>query len=206
MSRYASAGDIAASQSLERARETLFRFSLVFAHERLSIRRSAFMRSSLCVRERRVKGRRNEILRQIGLAEHRDKRVSDLSGGQLRRLRARARTRRRPQTLVCDEVTSGLDPRSEDQIIEVLQRLRDERGTSFALSTIYEAEWVVGWITVVYRQSGRLPGGTRCVECSLRHLRHCTFMTNLTNTRSSTGAGAGRQSRRMTRQAMRLSQ
>ncbi|MCX6936593.1 MAG: ABC transporter permease [Verrucomicrobia bacterium] len=36
-----------------------------------------------------------------------------------------------PDWLVCDEVTSGLDPRSEDQILEVLRTLARERGKSF---------------------------------------------------------------------------
>ena len=36
-----------------------------------------------------------------------------------------------PKCMVCDEVTSGLDPQSEDQILTMLQRLRDDEEKTF---------------------------------------------------------------------------
>jgi energy-coupling factor transporter ATP-binding protein EcfA2 len=106
----------------------------------------------LCVRDGAVKAERlEEILRRIGLTEHRSKRVSDLSGGQLRRLGLGLELVGDPQCMVCDEVTSGLDPRSEDQILAVLQRLRDEREKTFICIIHNLAKLdVFDWITVVY--------------------------------------------------------
>jgi len=143
----------AVSQSLDLLGKLSFAPQFSIAHERLSVEEALSYALDLCVRERRVKEeRQNEILLRIGLAEHRDKRVSDLSGGQLRRLGLGLELVGDPQTLVCDEVTSGLDPRSEDQIIEVLQRLRDEREKTFIciihnLAKLNEFDW----ITVVYQ-------------------------------------------------------
>lgn len=123
------------------------------AHERLSVEEALCYALDLCVKESAIKAERlDEILRRIGLAEHREKRVSDLSGGQLRRLGLGLELVGDPQTMVCDEVTSGLDPRSEDQIIAVLQRLRDEREKTFIciihnLAKLEEFDW----ITVVYQ-------------------------------------------------------
>ncbi|MCS6278406.1 MAG: hypothetical protein H2171_13920 [Opitutus sp.] len=51
--------------------------------------------------------------------------------GQLRRLGLGLELVNDPDWLVCDEVTSGLDPRSEDQILDVLRGLATERGKSF---------------------------------------------------------------------------
>ncbi|MEC7230418.1 MAG: ABC transporter ATP-binding protein, partial [Verrucomicrobiota bacterium] len=143
----------AVSQSLDLQGKLSFAPQFSIAHERLSVEEALSYALDLCVRERRVKEeRQDEILKRIGLAEHRDKRVYDLSGGQLRRLGLGLELVGDPQTLVCDEVTSGLDPRSEDQIIEVLQRLRDEREKTFIciihnLAKLNEFDW----ITVVYQ-------------------------------------------------------
>ena len=143
----------AVTQSLDLQGKLSFAPQFSIAHKRLSVKEALGYALDLCVRERRVKEERlDEILRRIGLAEHRDKRVSDLSGGQLRRLGLGLELVSDPQTLVCDEVTSGLDPRSEDQIIEVLQRLRDEREKTFIciihnLAKLNEFDW----ITVVYQ-------------------------------------------------------
>jgi ABC-type multidrug transport system ATPase subunit len=122
----------AVTQSLDLQGKLSFAPQFSIAHVRLSVKEALGYALDLCVRECRVKEERlDEILHRIGLAEHRDKRVSDLSGGQLRRLGLGLELVSDPQTLVCDEVTSGLDPRSEDQIIAVLQRLRDEREKTF---------------------------------------------------------------------------
>ena len=143
----------AVTQSLDLQGKLSFAPQFSIAHERLSVREALGYALDLCVRDCAVKvDRLDEILRRIGLAEHRDKRVSDLSGGQLRRLGLGLELVGDPQTLVCDEVTSGLDPRSEDQIIEVLQRLRDEREKTFIciihnLAKLKEFDW----ITVVYQ-------------------------------------------------------
>jgi ABC-type multidrug transport system ATPase subunit len=75
--------------------------------------------------------RRDAILTTVGLDAARSTRVENLSGGQLRRLGLGLELVNDPDWLVCDEVTSGLDPRSEDQILEVLRGLATERGKSF---------------------------------------------------------------------------
>jgi len=102
------------------------------AHERLSIDEALSYALELCVCQSELRAKRKEeILERIGLEAHRAKRVGDLSGGQLRRLGLGLELVGDPQCMVCDEVTSGLDPRSEDHILAVLQRLRDEREKTF---------------------------------------------------------------------------
>lgn len=122
------------------------------AQEHLSVGEALGYALDLCVTEAAVKATRlDEILKRIGLAEHRDKRVGSLSGGQLRRLGLGLELVGDPQCMVCDEVTSGLDPRSEDQILTMLQRLRDEREKTF-LCIIHNLAKLdfFDWITVVF--------------------------------------------------------
>lgn len=71
--------------------------------------------------------RNEELLQLVGLHERAGTLVEKLSGGQLRRLGLALELTTDPACLLCDEVTSGLDPRSEDQIIAVLRALVEQR-------------------------------------------------------------------------------
>ena len=123
------------------------------SHEHLSVEEAIRYAMDLCVAAHAIKSERlEEILDRIGLSEHRNKRVGSLSGGQLRRLGLGLELVSDPQCMVCDEVTSGLDPRSEDQILRVLQRLRDERQKAFICIIHNLAKLdVFDWITVVFQ-------------------------------------------------------
>jgi len=90
------------------------------------------------------------VLGVIGLAEHRHKRVESLSGGQLRRLGLGLELLVDPPTLICDEVTSGLDPRSENTILDLLQELSRLRGKTL-LCIIHNLAKLnyFDWITVL---------------------------------------------------------
>ncbi len=99
-------------------------------------------------RQRRL----DSVLNETGMAPHRDKRVSALSGGQLRRLSLGLELTLDPPCMVCDEVTSGLDPQSEDQILALLRNLAETRRKSFVciihnLGKLNQFDWV----TVVYQ-------------------------------------------------------
>ena len=131
------------------------------AQERLSVEESLRYALDLCVVDVAAKKTRlEEILKRIGLDLHREKRVGGLSGGQLRRLGLGLELVGDPQCMVCDEVTSGLDPRSEDQILTMLQRLRDEREKTF-LCIIHNLAKLdfFDWITVVFEGGVVFQGG-----------------------------------------------
>ncbi len=75
--------------------------------------------------------RLESILSIVGLSEHKDKLVGSLSGGQLRRIGLAVELANNPSTMVCDEVTSGLDPLSENSILDLLQKLAREQSKTF---------------------------------------------------------------------------
>ena len=98
-----------------------------------------------------VQTRISEVLALVGLQERRHTLVEKLSGGQLRRLGLALELSTDPACLLCDEVTSGLDPRSEDQILAVLRTLVTERGKT-VVCVIHNLAKLVQFdtVTVVY--------------------------------------------------------
>ena len=70
----------------------------------------------------------DSVLEETGLSEIADRPVKLLSGGQKRRLALAMELVSRPHILLCDEVTSGLDPRSEREIVELLHQLSMKDG------------------------------------------------------------------------------
>jgi len=84
----------------------------------------------------RVKTRNNaeldhridRVLEETGLSPISDRIVKVLSGGQKRRLGLAMELVSDPKLLLCDEVTSGLDPRSEREIVRLLHDLSRKDG------------------------------------------------------------------------------
>lgn len=70
----------------------------------------------------------DNVLEETGMSEIADRPVKLLSGGQKRRLALAMELVSSPKILLCDEVTSGLDPRSEREIVELLHALSMKSG------------------------------------------------------------------------------
>ncbi len=73
-------------------------------------------------------GRIDRVLEETGLTAISDRPVKVLSGGQKRRLGLAMELVSDPKLLLCDEVTSGLDPRSEREIVRLLHDLSRKDG------------------------------------------------------------------------------
>jgi ABC transporter DrrB family efflux protein len=99
--------------------------------------------------------RADELLRRFDLADAADRPARTYSGGMRRRLDLASSLLTRPRILFLDEPTTGLDPRSRNQIWTIVRELvRD--GTTILLTTQYleEADELADRIAVI--DHGRL--------------------------------------------------
>jgi ABC-2 type transport system ATP-binding protein len=83
--------------------------------------------------------RADELLDAFGLADAATRLVRDYSGGMRRRLDISASIVVTPEVLFLDEPTTGLDPRSRNQVWEIVRVLVGE-GTTVLLTTQYLEE------------------------------------------------------------------
>ncbi|GIE31451.1 daunorubicin resistance protein DrrA family ABC transporter ATP-binding protein [Actinoplanes italicus] len=107
------------------------------------------------LRPRDARRRADELLERFGLTDAAGRSAKDYSGGMRRRLDLAASLIRRPQVLFLDEPTTGLDPRSRNQVWDAVRGLVTE-GTTVLLTTQYleEADQLAGRISVV--DAGRI--------------------------------------------------
>lgn len=66
----------------------------------------------------------DRVIERLSLKEHRDKRISRLSGGQRKRVSVAIELLAKPSVLFLDEPSSGLDPATEADLMALLQSLR----------------------------------------------------------------------------------
>ena len=76
----------------------------------------------------------NRVIDAVDLSDHRKKRVSVLSGGQRKRVSVAIELLTRPQILILDEPTSGVDPGTESQLIDLF-RLLSRQGMTVLCTT-----------------------------------------------------------------------
>jgi ABC-2 type transport system ATP-binding protein len=103
-----------------------------------------------------ARARTEELLEAFDLTEHADRPVSQLSGGQRRRLDIAIGLVQEPAILFLDEPSTGLDPQNRANLQEQVRRLNAELGTTIVLTTHYleEADALAGRVLVI--DHGRL--------------------------------------------------
>ncbi|MDI3409364.1 ABC transporter ATP-binding protein/permease [Streptomyces cavernicola] len=76
-------------------------------------------------REQRI----DEVLRELKLDIHKDKKVTSLSGGQRKRVSVALELLTKPSLIFLDEPTSGLDPGMDRDVMQLLRGLADDGRT-----------------------------------------------------------------------------
>ena len=102
-----------------------------------------------------VRGRAQELIERVGLAQAQDRRVGTYSGGMRRRLDLAMALIHEPEVLFLDEPTTGLDPVSRVTLWDEVRRLKGE-GTTVFLTTQYleEADQLADRVGII--SSGRI--------------------------------------------------
>lgn len=97
----------------------------------------------------------DRVLEETGLAPIADRPVKVLSGGQKRRLGLAMELVSNPKLLLCDEVTSGLDPRSEREIVHLLHEL-SRRDGRIVLSVTHSLAHLELYDSILVLHEGRV--------------------------------------------------
>jgi ABC-2 type transport system ATP-binding protein len=102
-------------------------------------------------RERR--SRAEVLLERVALTEFADRRVGSYSGGMKRRLDLALGLIHRPRVLFLDEPTTGLDPKSRNDLWAEVGRLAREEGVTVFLTTQYleEADVLANRVGIIER-------------------------------------------------------
>ena len=81
----------------------------------------------------RARGR--ELLSRMGLADRIDFPSANLSGGQKQRVAVARALMNSPELVLADEPTGNLDRASANQVMDLIEQINREEGTTFLIST-----------------------------------------------------------------------
>ena len=85
-----------------------------------------------------AESRATELLTQVGLSERLHHRPAQLSGGEKQRVSFARALANRPKIIFADEPTANLDSRQSDNLMNLIQELRQEHQTTIAIVTHHE--------------------------------------------------------------------
>lgn len=75
------------------------------------------------------------LLEEVGLADRRGHKPAELSGGQQQRVAIARALVTRPRIVIADEPTANLDSANGERILELMNTINREEGTTFIFST-----------------------------------------------------------------------
>ncbi len=81
----------------------------------------------------------NELLKTLGLWEHKDKLPNQLSGGQQQRTAIGRAIIKNPDILLCDEPTGALDYKTSKDILQLIEEVNQKYGNTIIIVTHNDA-------------------------------------------------------------------
>jgi zinc/manganese transport system ATP-binding protein len=102
----------------------------------------------------------DEVMDAVGVAHLAERRVGELSGGELQRALVAHALVSGPRLLLLDEPLANLDPGSVQGVVELLDRVAHERGVAVLLSAHEMNALLPVMDRVVYIAAGRAASGT----------------------------------------------
>ncbi len=125
----------------------------------------AFGPKNLGLEEDEIESRVKKAIELVGLDYNsiKDRSPFELSGGQKRRVAIAGILAMKPEVLVLDEPTAGLDPRGRDEVLGRIQSLYEEEGITIVLvsHSMEDIARLVNRIIVMYEGEIAMEGETR---------------------------------------------
>jgi ABC-2 type transport system ATP-binding protein len=113
---------------------------------------------------KQLHSRIDECLEMVGLAHHGNKQIRRYSGGMKRRVNLVAGILHKPEILILDEPTTGVDVQSRNMILQFLHEI-SEKGTSIIYTSHYleEAEDLCDHIAIIDEGRVIIKGETKAI-------------------------------------------
>ena len=132
--------DVSQASASERARLRNQELGFVFQYHHLipefSAQENVMMPMLIAKKDREFAAARAlELLTAVGLADRRDNRPNQLSGGQNQRVAVARALANRPSIVIGDELTGNLDTKTSDLIYNLLRELNRKINQTFILVT-----------------------------------------------------------------------
>ncbi|GAA4876470.1 ABC transporter ATP-binding protein [Ferrimonas pelagia] len=86
-------------------------------------------------KEAECRARAEQLLTEVGLKDQIHKIPAKLSGGQQQRVAVARALAPRPRFVMADEPTANLDAQSTKELLDIMERLNQQEGTTFIFST-----------------------------------------------------------------------
>lgn len=116
------------------------KIGVVFQEYRLLERKTVFENIAYALEvldeePKEIRRRVKEVLKLVDLEDKRNSFPYQLSGGQQQRVAIARAIINNPQILIADEPTGNLDPEKSDEIMQLLEKINREKGTTILMVT-----------------------------------------------------------------------
>ena len=95
------------------------------------------------LKDQQAKEKALEALEAVGMAEYKDRRPKQLSGGQMQRVSIARAFVKEPELIIADEPTANLDSENTQIIYDLLQDLNQQTGVTVVIAT-HDQEFASG--------------------------------------------------------------